>query len=264
MCCTSCGSTSREAAGRVVKVVAVVCWFEEPPSWLAALVASLAGLVEHVVAVDGCYSLYPGSGRRPVSGPEQAETILATATGLGMGCSIVRPARAWAGDEVEKRSAAFRAAMAVATPVEDWLLVLDADEVVSPCRPDVILTELAAASTDVATVDHWQRHVTHPLPGEAGTEWHGTEGAQQARRFFRADETLRVEGAHYVYVVGDQADPRFLWGHERFHELEPAAHIGLRVEHRQEFRGAGRRRAQEAYYTLRDRAGTENPAVRVS
>jgi hypothetical protein len=243
-----------------LKLFAILSWFEEPPSWLAATVASLHGLCDHVVAVDGAYELFPGSGRKPVSGPEQAETILATATALGMGCTIVRPQRAWAGNEVGKRDAAFKVANALAEPGRDWLLIMDADEVATSTAHDITRAELEQTDLDVATAVSWTRHIEQPLPGEQGVTYPAQiEGYQPFRKFFRADPTLRVTGAHYIYLVGHGRKTRALWGHSRFHTLAEAAETQLRVEHRTEYRGQGRRRLQTTYYEVRDKLAVENP-----
>lgn len=241
------------------RIIGVLSWYEESPSWLAALVASCAGLVDHLVAVDGAYALTPGSLRRPRSGREQADVIYATATELGMGCSIHAPAQAFLGGEVEKRTFAFRAANLVAEPGIDWLLVLDGDEVVSE-KPLDIAHRLGETQHDVATCTLWQRHVEQPLPGENGItypeEMYG--GDAFFRKLFRADPTLRVEGAHYVYAIGPTDAPRYLWGHELLHEIEEAEDLHeLKIEHRNQWRSGARQKLQRSYYALRDQVGVE-------
>jgi hypothetical protein len=89
--------------------------------------------------------LFPGSLRRPVSGPEQAETILGTATGLGMGCSIVRPAGPWAGERGREAVGGVPCGDGRRDPGEDWLLVLTRTRSCRRASRIVILTELAAA-----------------------------------------------------------------------------------------------------------------------
>lgn len=239
-------------------IVAALVWYEESPSWLAALVASLHGLVDHLVAVDGAYALVSTSMRQPTSGREQAETIQAAAAAVGIGCTIHVPQQAWAGNEVEKRSFAFRAANLVCEPGRDWILVVDADEVVT-FWPRDIHDRLAASSCDVAAVSLWQRHISAPLPGENGVVFDEISGSDPFfRKLFRADPTLRVEGAHYVYVVGEPGEERYLWGHQGMHGVVEAEDIhDLRIEHRQEWRSPGRRKLQQTYYATREQVGTE-------
>jgi hypothetical protein len=88
--------------------------------------------------------LYP-EGRAQSPG-EQAQTILATAQGAGMGCTIHEPQDVWFGNEIEKRSFLFRAAHMVARPGVDWLWVVDGDDRIqeslglreAPSRPNVM------------------------------------------------------------------------------------------------------------------------------
>src|SRR6266498_1360247 len=58
----------------LLKIIAILSWFDESPSWLSACVASLARAgCSHLVAVDGAYRLYPDG--RPHSGIAQQDAI---------------------------------------------------------------------------------------------------------------------------------------------------------------------------------------------
>jgi hypothetical protein len=227
------------------RVIALLSWYDEPASWLAALVASLHGVADAVVAVDGAYALLqrPAAAR---SGVDQAQTIYATCWALGLDCLVYSPTDPWIGNECEKRSAAFAIANTLAEPGVDWILVVDADDLVTS-RPARLSDELATSTCDVGTVTFWHRHSDEP--------------PTSARRLFRADPTLRVEGAHWVYVVGPAGRPRYLWGHEALHELEPADDFpALEIEHRRDWRDPARRSLQLNYYRDRDRDGVEGLA----
>jgi len=71
-----------------VKLVALLTWYDEPSWCLTELVASLAAAgIDHLVAVDGAYMLYPLA--RPQSPGEQAQAILAAAQGASVGVSLM-------------------------------------------------------------------------------------------------------------------------------------------------------------------------------
>ena len=85
-----------------MRLVAILNFYEESSQWLAALVASLQKAnVDHIVAVDGAYALFPDAMTRPRSGPEQPQAIIECAHTLGIGCTIHRTRSAWGGNEVE-------------------------------------------------------------------------------------------------------------------------------------------------------------------
>jgi hypothetical protein len=175
-----------------MRVVGLLSWFDESPSMLAASVAGMgeAG-VDHLVAVDGPYKLYDHDGL-PCSSREQHDTIISVAQQFGMGVTIHVPARAWENNEIEKRTALFAFGAAVATPYEDWFLVVDADEVI--VHANGYRAELEQSKLDVC-------QVTHVGPDRGPTP----EG-----RFFRAHPRgIRVEKAHWHYKNGDGD---VLWG----------------------------------------------------
>jgi hypothetical protein len=113
------------------RIIALLSWFDEPDAVLGQCLAGLqyAG-VDHVVAVDGRYALFPGEDA--VSPAAQQGLIALACRTLGMGCSLHLPTGAWSG-EVEKRNFLFDQGLAVAEP-GDWFLVVDADIVIT-CIP---------------------------------------------------------------------------------------------------------------------------------
>jgi hypothetical protein len=172
-----------------VKLIAILAWYDEPTWCLTELVASLATAgVDHLVAVDGAYMLYP-EGRAQSPG-EQAQAILAGAQGAGMGVSVHAPQDVWFGNEIEKRSFTFAAGHLVAEPDVDWLWVVDADERIqeaSGLHEALEITDYEVASLMIEEVNGGTREGMFPL-----------------RKFFRAQPTgIHLEDNHFTYLAGD-------------------------------------------------------------
>jgi len=177
-----------------VRVVALISWFDESPTWLAAAVTSAARLCDHVVCVDGAYGHYPGG--RPSSGVDQSMAVRMAAEAAGVGCTIHVPAGVWVGDEVAKRSFMFRAGQLVAEPEVDWFLVIDADEMVTDCD-ETVRGQLASTCDDVATVGYSTYEDLTAVDEDHSHREH--RSTVRARRLFRAAEApIRVEGQHWM------------------------------------------------------------------
>lgn len=253
-----------------MKVVACLSWFEESPTWLASLVASMHGFVDHVVAVDGAYFLYPDALKHPVSGPEQAEAIVQTAKALGMGCTVHVPSGPWLGNETEKRTFLFQLGVRVATPFEDWLFVVDGDDVVDRVPGDA-RERLAASELDVAEVSLWWREDwERTARGRAATRWMASgegmpdEWTVNHRALVRALPSLRCGFAHMIYEADRDGRTVYLRGQvdSVALPLEPAEDLtDLRVEHRHAHRNPARMRASELYYRRRTELGVEAAPV---
>jgi hypothetical protein len=114
------------------RVTALLSFYDEPVEMLAAHVASLAGVVDHIVAVDGAYMLYPDG--KPASDPLQMRVIQEVARGLRIGITTHTPSSVWVGNEVAKRNHLLRLAEPV-TREGGWYLVLDADCIVTGVHP---------------------------------------------------------------------------------------------------------------------------------
>jgi hypothetical protein len=245
-----------------VKVVALISWWEESPAWLAATVSSAAKLCDHVVAIDGAYALMPGGTAR--SEPMQAETVLRTCDALGIGCTIVRPKDVWAGNEVEKRTFAFAECRNVVTPGEDWIIVLDADDVLTEV-PDDTRTKLELTDMDVAEVVLWDRETwsneeTAAAAREIELPPHST---QRQRRIFRAADEIVVAGAHFCYQARHGDTTSWYWG-THSHGLTPALKMhNVLIEHRTKHRDKWRKRQAQDYYERRNALRVETTAVRV-
>ena len=241
------------------RVIGLLSWYNESPSWLAATVSSFGKVIDHLVAVDGPYAAYPHNGRIK-SDPEQAEIIQRTCDAMGIGLTLYQPTEAFFGNEVEKRSLAFALALTVAQP-HDWVWVFDADEVLTKYPAD-LRTRLHCIERDAVEVTLTSRQGYEaagdvdqivPLP---------TDSRQDLRMIFRALPGLRVMGRHDVYVAGPNDDPVFLWGPTTY-PIKPASRIdGVEVEHRTHRRAAHRKQASHDYYRTRDALGLETTGLR--
>lgn len=223
-----------------MRIIALLSWYEEPAPWLAECVASAAKLCDHLVAVDGPYVEFPGAMRKPASSPEQAETLLRTANGAGIGCTIHVPRHPWWGNEVEKRDYMFQLALTIAGD-DDWFLRIDADEHLSEVPADT-RDLLAATEHDVAEVMIWEN--AGQVPGGFGG---GIGDYQQPFRcLFRAIPGIRIEQAHYVVTAPGR---RVLAGNTSVHHLEPAEPLwDVKLQHKTQQRDANRWKAKKQYY----------------
>ena len=240
-----------------MRLVAILNFYEESSQWLAALVASLKKAdVSHIVAVDGAYALFPDSMTRPRSGSEQPQAIIECAHTLGIGCTIHRPKTAWGGNEVEKRNHLVKLALLETGPT-DWILQLDADELIDHAPPD-LHRRLREAEEDVAGVYFYQRNTKQPDPSTAVSvpEFNPnemTDGFYGHRILFRARRDLRIEHAHYLYTAGPEDDPIYLRGVDEWHDAPvPCLMLNdFKVEHRHHHRLPSRNVAAEHYYWAR-------------
>ncbi len=219
-----------------MRVVGLLSWYDEEPGWLAECVAAAARLCDHLIAVDGPYALFPGSTRRPFSPSEQADVIARTCAGAGIGATIHAPRQPWWGGEVDKRDHMFRLA-ATMTTERDWLLRIDADEILTDIPPDT-RDLLAATGCVVAEATLWQRD--------------GTEN--RLRCLYRALPNLQIEQAHYVVTAG----PTVLRGNTAVHtEADALALWDLRIEHRTGQRTTARNRDKQQYTRAVEDLGIE-------
>lgn len=232
-----------------MRLVAILNWYEESPQFLSALVASLTKAnVEHIVCCDGAYQLFPDGVTRPRSGPEQVAAIVESAHVLNIGVTVHRPKTAWRGNEVAKRNHLVRLALQE-TEETDWLLQLDADELIVHAPPD-LAQRLEQAQEDVAGVYFFQRNVRNLEPDNNVPKFDPEtmiSGFYGHRILFRADRTLRIEGAHYGYVIG-----RDTWLRGVEHPEAPCLWLNdFKVEHRHNYRLPSRNIAATEYYEMR-------------
>jgi hypothetical protein len=235
----------------MTRLVALLSWWDEHPDWLADVVRSLVlADVDALVAVDGSYPHMPGATASSPHG--QAAAIARTATEVGIVSEVVVPGDLWT-SECVKRTAMFGYAEAHRP---DWLLVIDADEVILQAPPD-LKAHLAATDRDcaeVASLEHaapvLAAEMDEEMPQVMASRW-----VKPRRCLFRAIPGLRVGDAHYDYLT---PDGRNLWGDGD----EPALQVrDMVIDHRSGRRDPVRRAAKDAYREARDTLGVERHRV---
>ena len=183
-------------------VTAALSWWNEKPEDLVACVKGMAQVADRVVAVDGAYRRYPNATAR--SDGSQVEAIRETALANGLDPLIIQPSRTWTG-EIEKRSALF----ALAAAHSDWVIVVDADHIISADRDDV-RRDLRFAEVDVFDVP-FLTPVSGPVEKKSATNWHKQQANVETRYplILRALPGLSVERRHWWYVA--YKDGRKVW-----------------------------------------------------
>lgn len=243
-----------------MRIHAVVVWFSESPSWLAAMVASAARLVDHLIVVDGRYMLFD---HPLVSSPvQEAQTIIETAEGAGLGLTMYRPNEPFRGNEVEKRNLSFKLALANAEPMTDWIIVLDGDQYIRHVKPDVVRAQLEATDKHVAEVileEYMDPHNPDQPLDVARHRFLGSVFHTQLRCMFRCLPDLGYEGAHYCVRGFPDGEKTWLWGNKDMVEAERVEELVIR--HRNVLRTAERRQQAAWYYEQRDRLGIEKVGV---
>ena len=199
------------------------------------MVASLAVAgVQHLVALDGAYALFPNAkAESPASNYQALEQACRT---HGIGLTATAPMEPWPGNETQKRTALFQLAEQHTSP-QDWYLVIDGDEAIRTAPPD-LHTQLEQTPFDVAEVIFIERKKS------------GTVQRFPIPILFRAQRGIEVVGNHYTYRT---RDGRFLWGNARSKRLAPRHPLhDLEVDHFTRQRERARRANARRYYRLRD------------
>jgi hypothetical protein len=215
-----------------VKVIALVSFFDERADWLSACVASLAKCVDHVVAVDGAYRLFPQAAGH--SGDIQAGAIIGTAQALGLGVTYMAPSGPWMRNEVEKRNHALELTLAECEPDVDWILVIDADSLVTQVPSDF-----------KAVLEDTKENVGSYYLTE---DFEGGTGKYPARYLYRAHPSLHIRYAHFDYRREQNGQEVCLWENGGL----PCCPTDLVVEHRRDKRNEQRNKRDSQYYLLRD------------
>lgn len=236
-----------------MRIHGLISWFDESALWLAATVSSAAKVCDSIVALDGAYALFPEARAR--SGNDQAVAISEMCYANDLACTIHVPSEPWSGNEVEKRSKLFELAE-FAAESGDWLMILDADEVVAEVPAD-LRRRLGTTDCDVAEVTFREYEDFDFSPAKAAKARQAEvprEHTYSIRTIFRAVPGIRVEGNHYTYMV----DGRTLWGNDTQDEQVPALDLtDLIIYHRTHLRELTRRGKAKAYYKARDQSEAE-------
>jgi hypothetical protein len=235
-----------------VRVIGLLSWYQEPVPWLAELVASMgrAG-IDHVVALDGAYMLYP-KGQAKSEG-DQADAIRRTAVGFGMGATIHVPQMPWLGNEVEKRDKLFGIGHAVAEP-GDWLWVCDADEVIEQSP----FADVQGVGSRIRHRLMESEHEVAEVMLRCQPDPQGDSEFFPIRKLFRvsADGPIRVLGRHDRYI-GPHGEPLWVPSDGRSDIVPCEDMTEVHVFHRINQRPAARVLARASYYMNRDEAGIE-------
>lgn len=237
-----------------MRLIAILSWYDESPSWLAATVSSLIqhAEIDHLVAVDGAYALLPGG--RAFSGFEQHQVINEICRGSGTGLTLFAPSEPWFGNEVEKRSFAFRLAEQNAEIGEDWYFVVDADEIVM----SALGLRQVLETTDCDAGEIWLLERYDPFISEGnGKVAHRINMPREprcaSRRLFRALARLHLATNHFTYITDAG---HVLWNGGPGGSV-PSVDTRCEIEHRTRLRDLARKEQQAAYYERRDELGLE-------
>lgn len=244
-----------------MRIIGLLSWYDEAPSWLAATVAAAAPMLDHLVAVDGAYALYPDGRAR--SEPMQAEVVMRTCDAAGIGLTLHRPQERWHGNETHKRTYAFALANAEAQPGRDWVFVIDGDDVVTRIPSD-LRPRLKATERDAAEVTLWEREAWVEKTPEASQGLNLPPITRQhQRRLYRAADEITVTGSHFVYLAKRGDEYSYLWGPNTFPLVAAADFTDIEIEHRSRHRDRARRESAAEYYRVRDALGIEQTGQRM-
>lgn len=238
-----------------MRVIGLLSFYSERPSWLAGCIASYARAgITHLIALDGAYRLYPNA--QAASNSLEHDAIIETSRACGLHTTLVIPDQPWQGNEIEKRNHLFRLADTVSDPDHDWLVVIDADEVVTRATPN-LWDQLASTEHHAASCILWERKTldTQPEAQAARSFSYDPRTAVPHRKIFRAFHGIHCANNHYTYQAPGITLP--LWGHKRLvteHDLTN----DLVVEHRTEHRALQRKEDAQYYYKRRDLEGIES------
>jgi hypothetical protein len=218
-----------------VSICAALAWVDESEAWLTRCIASLEGLCDEIVAVDGSWDLhYPDMPESPV---EQEAVIWQEAHNARLIPQIFIPREIWS-SQVAKRDFLMRRA----GERSDWVFIIDADEYIVDSNPEKIREELSATDRHSAKI-----RATRDGRGLRTTE-------RIIKRFYRAG--TRCPGpAHNAYTYNGE----WLHGDGRHVKCLPALNLSndLHLHHNYRQRSRARNRLDEDYRLKRARAKAE-------
>src|SRR3954464_10160695 len=128
-----------------MKIVAALCWYNEPLDFLDRLLRSLSGHVDQVVALDGAWDGFPDPKRS--SGRDERNLLLDVAREIGLPIRVDVPLRVWK-SQIEKRQRLFD--IAIKEQNADWVFVVDGDFILAECDDAALRQSLELTSLDVA------------------------------------------------------------------------------------------------------------------
>lgn len=215
-----------------MNIVAALAWYWESPEFLTRCVESLAGIADHLVALDGPWAGFPFESTS--SNLAEYEAIIAAAARADIPVSITTPglAKTWP-SQVAKRDALMK----IAGELGDWVFVIDGDEWVHDAHADETRMMLDETRLHVASIAF--RNVTG-----------GNLAQSRIRRMYRPPVT--VERNHHGY------NREGTWLHGPPHVgLAPTVDLPLELLHEQAHRGQARDAASVEYRNWRRRTQAE-------
>lgn len=241
------------SGSRTSRITGLLSFYDEPLELLAAHVSSLSGVVDHLVAVDGAYFLYPQA--QPSSDPSQMRLIEEICRGLRIGLTTHTPSQVWAGNEVQKRNHMVTLAEPVTDP-NGWYIVLDADCIVTKVADDWFQQMEQAAKDGWGAAEISVREVRE-IPGVA---FDPQDSYGPIRLMYRAVPNLTYGPAHWcIHAPDPETGERiFFWGPPDLKPVDAfnARHL-LKFDHRMDrpdYRAVNARK----YYLKREQLGVEN------
>lgn len=225
-----------------MKITGLLSWADEKPLWLMAAITAIAPLLDHLVAVDGKYILYPGAIDEPSSNVEQSVAVLEAAAANNIGLTLHRPKEPFYGNEVEKRNLTVQLAHSIKQTEADWVIVFDGDMVARKFDPGYVRYDLEKSDCAVA------QYALYESPDSAGFTL--------LRSVYRVLPGLAYGPSHYSVSVETNDDSRaWLWGNPNFQKpYVDAVDIShsLKFDHRRNQRNPDRSSKANEYYRQRD------------
>lgn len=228
--------------GGRLSLLALLSFHAEPPELLyeAITAAGQAGATT-IIAVPGPYALYPYDRVEPSD--VEFDAIFSAVDEFSMHLTLLG-ASIYEGNEVGKRQAMIDVALESTTD-DDWLLVIDADHLITKW-PAGLPELLLGSGCDVACARFIEHHDDAGEPIEPAYR-------QPIYSLHRARRDLRMGKAHYTYEI-DGASTSIIRGTSaRCLDL----YDDMTIEHRVHVRSYAKRAAQVAYYDARDRLQVE-------
>lgn len=250
----------------MMRVWALVVWFDEPVELLERMLRSLDGFVDGVIALDGAYATFPHSGDGS-SAPEQHAVFRDVCRELAL--DLVLPAGRVYASQADKRQHAFRLAQRHGTLFSDYTMIVDADEAIVGGDAAAFRARLLDGpqfETGMVWLD-----TLEPEQGEADRSLRGIHHPRNSscvsgvgyRRVFRLLRDLRVGPRyHWTYVgLNELGGEVAVKGAGKFNHPTVARHADLtelvRIENLTWHRDPKRIDAKHAYGQARDALGID-------
>lgn len=167
-----------------MKLAAAVCWYDEPIEHLRRVVASVAPLVDSIVAYDGAWRGFP----QRAEAKSQVDAMREILEDARIDHLVTDAPRGVWESQSAKRTALYRAASEDA----DWVLVIDADEELR-CDDPQRLRSLIRVNTHLIRPDAMMIRVATPGLGKGGGDTATAPGGVRWQpRLLRADASLTV------------------------------------------------------------------------